>query len=457
MSQRALIFAVFVWAVWGCSFSPATSGSLIDCSDGKECPEGWHCPATGKKVCVQGTAGTDGGPGEDGGPVTGDGGTAGGDSSDRSDTSDPPDQGFEDGGAPDTGKTCLDECPAAGTIECSGAYAYHVCGDPDSDGCLEWGSEQECAAGCSGGACGSCTPDCTAKDCGDDGCQGSCGQCNAPPQPKCDDARTLRTWDPAGTCNSDVCSYTSSTKDCPYGCGNGACVDCTPDCGGKECGDNGCGELCGECNSAPTNYCLDGSRLRSYAPVGDCASGKCSYTYNDITCQYGCAGAACQSCSPSCGGKECGGDGCGGSCGSCGPNQNCSGTGQCRCNSGYDDCDGNAGNGCETNLNTSAGDCGWCGNDCDRGNYCERATCSGANCSYSPANEGRSCGSEGNCHVCRGGSCECNTPHYECPSCLPSCGVLKGHCCPDTTHCDAAGEKGQSHDCFLCCAGQCEV
>jgi hypothetical protein len=78
-----------------------------------------------------------------------------------------------------------------------------------------------------------------------------------------------------------------------------------------------------------------------------------------------------------------------------------------------------------------------------------------ADCYEEVINEGRTCGGQGNCHVCRSGSCDCNTPHYECPSCLPSCGVLKGSCCPDTGQCDAAGEKGASYDCYYCCAGSC--
>jgi len=63
---------------------------------------------------------------------------------------------------------------------------------------------------------GPCTPECTGKTCGDDGCGGSCGTCY--------DQRGA--VDP-GLCRQDTC--------------------CTPQCAGKTCGDNGCGGVCGVC------------------------------------------------------------------------------------------------------------------------------------------------------------------------------------------------------------------
>jgi hypothetical protein len=67
-----------------------------------------------------------------------------------------------------------------------------------------------------------CTPACAGKSCGDNGCGGSCGSCDA----------------------DQVCQ-------------NGACVDdCSRDCTGKECGDDGCGGSCGGCG--PQQTCQDG-------------------------------------------------------------------------------------------------------------------------------------------------------------------------------------------------------
>ena len=57
-----------------------------------------------------------------------------------------------------------------------------------------------------------CTPDCAGKECGDDGCGGTC---------------------PPGCAAGEFCNP------------SGQCVpSCTPDCAGKECGDDGCGGTC---------------------------------------------------------------------------------------------------------------------------------------------------------------------------------------------------------------------
>ena len=61
-----------------------------------------------------------------------------------------------------------------------------------------------------------------------------------------------------------------------------------PSCEGKECGDDGCGESCGEC-VGNQDLCVEGSCI----------------------------------CMPDCAGSECGDDGCGGSCGSCSLDENC--------------------------------------------------------------------------------------------------------------------------------------
>jgi hypothetical protein len=71
-----------------------------------------------------------------------------------------------------------------------------------------------------------CTPDCENRECGDDGCGGSCGTCH-------------------------------------YGCGGiltcyeGSCgVPCCPNCTGRSCGSDGCGGICGAC-TAPNTTCAE--------------------------------------------------------------------------------------------------------------------------------------------------------------------------------------------------------
>jgi hypothetical protein len=67
---------------------------------------------------------------------------------------------------------------------------------------------------------GTCTPSCTGKVCGDDGCGGSCGTCG-----------TGQTCNSAGQCTGG---------------------SCTPSCTGKTCGPDGCGGTCGTCGTGQT-------------------------------------------------------------------------------------------------------------------------------------------------------------------------------------------------------------
>ena len=61
-----------------------------------------------------------------------------------------------------------------------------------------------------------CVPQCEGKQCGPDGCGGTCGTCTG----------------------TDVCNEQT-----------GQCGPCQPNCEGKECGDDGCGGECGTCPS----------------------------------------------------------------------------------------------------------------------------------------------------------------------------------------------------------------
>lgn len=81
-----------------------------------------------------------------------------------------------------------------------------------------WGGALQCTAGCAFDTSGcQCAPDCSGgKNCGSNGCSGSCGSCA-----------------PGSTCNGGHCS-------------------CTPNCAGKQCGDNGCGGSCGSCSGGTT-------------------------------------------------------------------------------------------------------------------------------------------------------------------------------------------------------------
>ena len=84
-----------------------------------------------------------------------------------------------------------------------------------------------------------CAPQCSNKECGDDGCGGVCGTCH-----------TGEVCDADGLC---------------------AVGGCTPSCLGKECGDDGCGGSCGAC--PPSELCVEGECMGTGSALGDTFDG----------------------------------------------------------------------------------------------------------------------------------------------------------------------------------------
>ena len=112
-----------------------------------------------------------------------------------------------------------------------------------------------CSGGtCQGGSCvrtpsppsSRCTPECSGKTCGDDGCDGFCGSCTAPE-----------------TCHGGTC--------------------CRPDCNGKDCGDDGCGGSCGPCTGG-TCQDQDGVCACPQDKCGGVCQVPCSEVRNPFTC-----------------------------------------------------------------------------------------------------------------------------------------------------------------------------
>jgi agmatine/peptidylarginine deiminase len=289
--------------------------------------------------------------------------------------------------------------------QCSGKQ----CG---SNGC--GGSCGTCAAGstcnASGQCVATCTPQCGGKQCGSNGCGGSCGTCAA-----------------GSTCNA-----------------SGQCVaTCTPQCGGKQCGSDGCGGSCGTCAAGSTcnasgqcvatagGSCVGKCGVQS-GPNGcwcdnQCAQyGDCCADYQQVcvvgTCEGNCGGksdGACycdaqctQSndcctdyqaecvCQPQCGGKQCGSNGCGGSCGTCAAGSTCNASGQC-----VAACTPQCG-GKQCGSNGCGGSCGTCaaGSTCNASGQCVAAC--------TPNCNGKECGSDGcggSCGTC-GAAPQCDTP-----------------------------------------------
>jgi len=212
---------------------------------------------------------------------------------------------------------CEDRCKAEGETACLGNGVI-TCEDTNGDGCLEWSQPVDCASGehCVDGECGPCTPDCEGKECGSDGCGGSCGECppgtyceNFTCQPGCrDDCEWNETrcadqysYYPCGNYDDDECLDWGPRQRCPGGTlcdeATGSCTGgCTDECfwGERQCWDefsyvecfdydgDGCSEFgppvacpSGEYCDPETGYCSGGC-------VDECYWGE-SYCFDEIS------------------------------------------------------------------------------------------------------------------------------------------------------------------------------
>ncbi len=183
--------------------------------------------------------------------------------------------------------------------------------------------------------------------------------CNAVDQLQCTSAGEIQACIVA----PNGCLEFSQPSSCPPGtmCTAGGCValECKPNCDGKACGDDGCGNTCKcaegsvceegvckppldaakACEFTTFEGCCDGGKVY-FCDGGQgqsikCAIGKdCGWTgkFYDCTAKPGVADPsgknpqACvapATCKPNCTGKTCGPNGCGGVCGSCSAGQAC--------------------------------------------------------------------------------------------------------------------------------------
>ena len=276
---------------------------------------------------------------------------------------------------------------------------------------------------------GTCAPQCEGKQCGDDGCGGSCGGCD------------IGLVCEAGQCIAGPCVPACQGKDCgPDGCGGecgacpegqgcsaeGLCFDvCVPACDGKACGGDGCGGSCGSCASGEScdsgqcvggcgdltfEGCCDDKVLTWCSNAGEVETLSCdtSCGWNAQAAYYDCAqsGAdpsgthplSCEElgCSPDCEGKSCGSDGCGGQCGSCPTGEACTPEGACEPGPCVPDC--------QDKVCGQDGCGGLCGT-CPEGDFCtDLGLCEAAACE--PSCEGKACGDDGcggSCGVCQAG------------------------------------------------------
>lgn len=208
----------------------------------------------------------------------------------------------------------------------------------------------------------------------------------------------------------DIQSNRANCGGCDIDCGpsrlcqNGMCT-CgmgTTMCGGVCANTQSDGMNCGRCgNACPMNQmCVAGAcQLNCPAPNRICMAGAMMTCVNVQTDQSNCGS-------------------CGTVCNAANATSNCNGgtCGIASCNANFGNCDGNAGNGCETTLDSVA-NCGGCGMACAAGPN-GTPTCVGGGC-------GLTCnGGFANCDGNNGNGCESNTQSdaANCGACGNACG-----------------------------------
>jgi len=112
-----------------------------------------------------------------------------------------------------------------------------------------------------------CISDCNDKECGSDGCGGSCGTCG----------------------NGQICNFSGKCEN-----------SCVTDCNNKNCGSDGCGGSCGTCEDNQTCDSNGQCQANCECSSGICCDG-CNFKLNTVECdnekERGCV-------SDECGGKR---------------------------------------------------------------------------------------------------------------------------------------------------------
>ena len=152
-------------------------------------------------------------------------------------------------------------CAAPGQAQCSqDQTTIQVCVQLEP-GCIKWGYPAECPPGtwCLDGAC-QCKPSCEGKECGSDGCGGSCGTCPAP--------QVCAGWVCADDCESEPGCTAAGVTQCMDGAeGFLICGEIAPDCfwwvgmelcsSGEACLDGVCVDVCLTCLPENHEVCVD--------------------------------------------------------------------------------------------------------------------------------------------------------------------------------------------------------
>ncbi len=364
------------------------------------------------------------------------------------------------------GQFCGIDC---GKCEKGKVCSYGKCCTPDctgkecgSDGCGGWCGTCPGTDECKDGACVACQPKCAGKECGGDGCGGECGTC--PPDAKCAEGM-CKKQSCAGACGGQSQFECFCDAVCfQYGdCCPDVCIECP-----EMCGETGCQKIGAEgcCAGTLLKFC-EGDEIK----VSECSGAPfCGWNAAGGKYKCGTSGGSDPSgtfpkdcaglCKPQCEGKECGSDGCGGSCGECAEGLFCNaGTCSDQVPAGCvpQTTPGCGGCGCEEcvfALDTFCKETAWddvCVNECIQcGTECPCvASCNGKECGDDGC--GGVCGECGKGEFCedsicvadscegipREGCCEGETARF----CLD--GVLQELDCSDTPSCGWDGGLGQ--------------
>ncbi len=387
------------------------------------------------------------------------------------------------------GNTCVSACE--GGTRCPGTQACCSggCVDPQSNAahcggcgtrCTVANGEGACVMGrCAVGTCAGAYRDCNLMAA--DGCEtnttsdrmncGGCGRfCPTPPHstPTCASGRCGSTCETGwADCNGDASDgcETDVTRD-PAHCGS--CAVACPSAGASatcsmgRCGLGPCLAGYANCDGNPANGC-ETELASSPLHCGVCGRRCPTAAHASASCGAGTCALRCDA-----GWGDCNGDpidGCEANlattrehCGVCG--RRCvvtGGTGVCnagrcdvaRCEDGLGNCDGDAANGCETNVLSTPTHCGACGRGCAIANgsgACAGGRCAVASCAtgYADCNGDATDGCETDLRTTLSSCGACGTVCRAAngtPACTAGRCVI-GACAADWANCDGDATNG---------------
>ena len=317
---------------------------------------------------------------------------------------------------------------------CSGAYRN--CDGTEANGCeVNTNTNRNHCGGC-GIVCSfaNASASCVSGSCQLGACDAGWGNCDGIASNGCETNLNTSTSS-CGACGS-TCDLANASESCVSGiCQLGSCTGAFRNCDGNAA--NGC-EVNTNTNNNHCGACGDACTLANAS--ASCSSGSCQL----VSCNAGwgnCDGNDANGCETNLNTSLANCGGCGDTCNFANASETCN-AGTCTlgsCASGWGNCDGNASNGCESNLNTSLSHCGGCGSTCALSNASE--TCTGGSCELVSCNAGR-----GNCDGNDANGCEVNTN-----TSLSHCGG-----CGSTCNLAGASESCVSGSCTLgtCNAGR---